>query len=336
MPIPKGTPTLYDVLVDNGYRFVSRVKGFKYGVEIEVEGSDLPRELKSWRDYQDNSLRARPDRNEYISKPVTLKELDNALSEFGKACKTLNTVSLESVRTSVHVHCNVQDLSVASVASLLTTFLMFEGSLYSVCGAHREGNVFCAPLSTTYRALIDVITFLSNAQTNNPLTNEIGDSGRKYTTMNFRPMITSDHDRGYGTVEFRAHEGTISTERIRNWVGILDAMLGYASNRTPADVLNDFSGVGLEEFPTLVFGEYSPLITVDTESFWQGLDLAHTVVCACDWENPPTLSKKKPPEVTATEEDTSWDNPPPPPPRNNINSNDAIRAINIELARLDF
>ncbi len=330
MPVPAGARTLYDTLSEHGYRFASRIKGFKYGVEIEVEGANLPHGLKGWRDYQDNSLRARPERNEYISRPCTLKELDVALTEFGDACKALNTRSVDSVRTSVHVHCNVQDLSIASVASLLTTFIIFEGSLYSVCGEHRDGNVFCAPLSTTYKALIDIVNFLVAAHTGAQLINTIGDSGRKYTTMNFRPLVTSDNERGYGTVEFRAHEGTISTKRIRDWVGLLDAMVGYASTRTPTDVLNDFSALGLVEFPTLIFGKYSELISIDVTSFWQGLDLAHTVVCACDWDSSAAPSKKKSPTVDEPPaEDVNWDTVP-------NQAEAAINAINAELARLDF
>ncbi len=329
MPIPEGAKPLYDALTENNYRFVSRVKGFKYGVEIEVEGEHLPSGLKHWRDYTDNSLRGRPERNEYISKPCTLKELDIALKEFDINCRQLKTKAVDSVRTSVHVHCNVQDLPVASVAALLTTFLMFEGSLYSVCGAHREGNVFCAPLSTTYKALIDVINFLASAHTGGTISNTIGDSGRKYTTLNFRPIVTSDHDRGYGTVEFRAHEGTIDSTRISNWVGMLDAMIGYASKRTPSDVLNDFSAVGLTEFVKTVFGEYSKLITMDAESFWQGLDLAHTVVCACDWDAPQLATKKPTKTASQPVENLDWDSVP-------NREEAAIAAINAELARLDF
>jgi len=86
-----------------------RVRG-DVGVEIEVEGNNLPQyDLDGWRVEHDGSLRG--ESAEYVfGRPRYVNEAKAFVDEL---CKTLEPCDIQdSGRGGIHVHVNIRDLTI--------------------------------------------------------------------------------------------------------------------------------------------------------------------------------------------------------------------------------
>lgn len=300
--------SIYNALRGRGYSFSKRVAGHKYGIEIELEGGNIPNsdDLKLWYVHNDGSLRGMPDCAEYVTGVCNLQAVANSLNEFKEVCEKRKTREHKSIRTSVHIHANVQDFTAAQIASIITTYLIVEGSLYSVCGDHREGNTFCVPLTTAPSAVMRLGAYLHAIHIKGDIRSILTDSGTKYLALNPRPILTGERNHNmFGTLEFRAHEGTIDTDRILLWVNLIDKLIKYSINHTPQDILFDFSAKGVNQFFDAVFGVHSSSIEVNEDSAWVGVDLAHSIAGSLNWE-------EVAPKEVKNLIDEDWTSPPPP------------------------
>lgn len=112
------------------------------GIEIEVEGDNLPRPDEYWRCERDGSLRG--ESMEYVlEEPLKLPKALDALAHLDACYIRGNTNVHESVRAGVHIHINVQKLTVVELFSFMTAYLILEDLLIKYCGEYREGNLFC-------------------------------------------------------------------------------------------------------------------------------------------------------------------------------------------------
>lgn len=181
------------------------------GIEIECEGNNLvPVNTDTWNTVADGSLRgAYPEHScEWVlTQPVVIKEVQSALTELEKAQAkaTLNF----SFRTSVHVHVNVQDLTLDEVMNMIYAYLLCETALMRSCGESRQGNRFCLRLEDAEALTACIIKLIRSGETkfaaNNP-----GDLFR-YASINLLALWK------YGSLEFRGMEGTLDIKRISTW-----------------------------------------------------------------------------------------------------------------------
>src|SRR3990172_9397067 len=96
------------------------------GVEIEVEGRNLPYTEKYWKREADGSLRG-PENAEYVlRKPATLTQLKMALKSLAIDYRASEAKVDESVRAGVHVHVNVQHMNMVEVYNFITLYLILE------------------------------------------------------------------------------------------------------------------------------------------------------------------------------------------------------------------
>jgi hypothetical protein len=226
-----------------------------YGLELEIEGIPVdPTELYVGGMYgdADNSLRnVRGGRGwEFITKPATFSIVNTILTNFfGKAHLTEDNYS---ERCSVHVHCNVLDMTPEQIQSLCLLYQAFEPVLYTFAGGDRDKNIFCVPWSQTqitYR-LLDTL-----CDGNIPTLR----NWQKYTGLNLIPITTQ------GTVEFRHLPGTCDQVKIMQWLSLIGCLFKAAKTLTITDIEQILTSVNTtseyHKLVSTVFSAWSYLVT---------------------------------------------------------------------------
>ena len=268
------------------------IVGCKFGLELEVEGSSIPRAhtiIPYWQTITDGSLRALPEALEYKTLPLSIEGIKKALDIFEDSAKS--STFKPSIRTSTHLHINVQDMTITQVANFIAIYLLLEGSLYEICGKHRRGNVFCIPL-TQCDDILRRFGRLCKQQHQSNLRNLSGD-GDKYAALSLRSMYY------YGTLEVRTHEGVSEKElnRVYNWTNIFKGIREYALKEgvDPIYILQTASNMGPEDFTKMFLGEEFNM--VDTQSFWDGVSSIQYFATSSDWKPEEPLNLKETPDI---------------------------------------
>lgn len=260
------------------------------GIEIEVEGENLPREpIKGWRAVPDGSLRG--ESAEYVfNGPAAranvlgrLKTLETALSK-----ATVN----QSYRTSVHVHINQRDVLLKDIYGQILLYTIWEDVLGELCGNERVGNLFALRakdaefyLEQLHRAVMD--DYLSHLNTQD----------LRYTAVN--PMALFVH----GTLEYRSMRGTTDTKVIQEWVEYLLAIKDAARNvfSDPKSMIQDLSLLGPDEWALKIFTkeQIERFSSGWQEKIFEGARLVQYIAFANenDWEATPDkpVKAEKPP-----------------------------------------
>ena len=105
-------------VVDKGRKYTHH-----YGVEFELEGSNLPDAVLGWTTTHDGSLRE--GGIEYVTaKPLELERVLEAIDRMEEATKKSKIFNTGYAGT--HVHVNVSDLTITQMFSFALLFLALE------------------------------------------------------------------------------------------------------------------------------------------------------------------------------------------------------------------
>lgn len=255
------------------------------GVEIEVEGDSLPKKITGWRTENDGSLRG--ESFEYVLKtPATFEELPSRLAAIETAYKAAGTHVHDSVRAGIHVHVNVQQLTLIELFNYLTLCIVFEDLLIEFCGESRTGNLFCLRTKDAQylnRVLQDV------AQTTNF---KLFDSDAvRYSFMNPKSIFQ------YGSLEFRSLKSTRDWDQILTWVGILLRLREVAKTfYNPQDIITGFSGQEVAQFRERVLGEFFDTLNFPgaDKKVFDSMRYAQDLAFCTDWNSLRTLGENNP------------------------------------------
>lgn len=206
-----------------------------YGVEIEVEGKNLPRQLGDvWRVEKDGSLKTAEAWEYVMPKPLDLLGVKKSLDYLAMSYLAHKSQVDESIRAGVHVHVNVQEWNIKQLMTFATAYYIIEDVLMNWCGPDREGNLFCLRTKDAEFILFRLYKTLSSRNLKH-LNNDV----IRYASLNFLSLFN------YGSVEFRGMRGTGNLDTIYDWVRIIDdlknASLKYDS---PNDLMAAMSGDG--------------------------------------------------------------------------------------------
>jgi len=227
------------------------------GIEVEVETSNdqypnagrMNADSKFWNSIADNSLRNAAETGgggrEYVFKnPVKFGQVEEALMELEKYLTDSASKIRWSNRTSVHVHLNVQDLTLSQLICLLSLYYIVEPILSRYNGFDRENNLFCMQAVNSRTVIDNLMDFLR--------TKRFPDN-TKYSALN-----TMNLQRGLlGTLEFRAGAGIDSTPlEVLPWVNLLWTVVEASKTfKEPSDILSQVSNEGCVEFVQRVLPE---------------------------------------------------------------------------------
>jgi len=212
------------------------------------------------------------------------------LTLLDKYYKVNETEVFESVRTGVHVHVNVQKLTIVELFTFITAYLVLEDLLVNYCGEFREGNLFCLRVKDA-----DYLLYMLEQTARTKLFNRLNNDILRYASMN----VVSLHK--YGSLEFRAMRGTRDLDLIGDWAGILLNLRNQSVKfSTPAELFNWIESNGIESFLELFLGDLKDKLCdgKDVNTYVQdGLDRAHCLALDTDWDSFKSLKVKDEEEV---------------------------------------
>jgi len=267
--------------------FGPKAQAGEVGIEIELEGKNFPLKFsKYWTSKTDGSLRG--NNIEYIlTKPLARTVYPKALKYLTDMQDKNGTVVKNTGNAGIHVHINVQEMSMVQVYNFICLYLMYEDLLMAFCGESREGNFFCLRAKDA-EYLIKVLTDVAKQE----YWEGIDAGGNvRYASINVGAL------RKFGSLEFRGMRSPIDNDTLILWTEVLLKLKDCAKKyKTPKDIIEGFSRDGQEYFTEKVFGKYAKKIFRDynwgeklVEGMWRAQDIAY---CR-DWTTIP-IEKVKP------------------------------------------
>lgn len=210
-------------------------KGAQLGIECETEGRNLPMlDNRFWRTEQDGSLR---NGLEYVSHPLKPEALRPAFTALNTGFRANEAVLDYSFRCSTHVHVNVQDFNENQLKSMIFLYMMYENVFMNYVAPHRVGNRFCLRFQDAGALTWEVESMFRIIRENN-LAHAIANlrqDALKYAAFNLYTL------RKYGTLEFRALQGTSDITVVEPWVqAILNLRMLAAAWEEPAALYAKF------------------------------------------------------------------------------------------------
>jgi len=223
-----------------------------------------------WKTTEDGSLRNHGI--EFISCKIWGEDINEALDQLNYAIKQSGNVPDFSERTSLHIHLDVRNLTNIELYNLVVLVLIFEKMLVRYCGSSREENVFCLPFYVAGTVLPNIsdISGESPEQIFGALR-----GGTKYNGFNILPVTTQ------GSVEFRYHPGTLSKERIKEWINIIYCLKRECRKVDNIEELPTLiSTIGVETYMRRVFGNLTTVLSYNNifEEIVEGIRLAQDFI----------------------------------------------------------
>lgn len=141
----------------------------------------------------------------------------------------------------LHVHIDARDFNFYDIRKLVFLYAKIEDAIFSVIAPSRKSSTFCSPCGQKFvKDLENNIVPKDNEKT--ILKNVYGYEERisslrtnKYNSARYSALNL--HSWVYrGTIECRAHQGTVNAEKIKNWGMLWGAIIDYAANNTEKDI----------------------------------------------------------------------------------------------------
>ena len=224
-------------------RMVKReVEGFKYGIELELEGCGVAlRDVatRNWLRVEEGSLRG--ENIEYVfSTPGDFIESQKRVDALFRLFKKHNVALKNSYRTSTHVHLNFCDKSVKQAINFFLLHTVVEEILQYYCGDQRTGNLFCL----SCRDNENLLELLDDAVFKHQTFEQFNDHVR-YNAANLASL------RKFQTIEIRTMRGADSAEQVKQWLDILRQLYEYSCREDcppPWKLCENLSYLGVEGF----------------------------------------------------------------------------------------
>lgn len=198
----------------------------RFGVEIEMEGVNLPEKIQGWQIKEENSLRGE-SREFATDRAVSMKELQLRLLAVKTALEKTKSLVNTSYRGSTHIHYNVQQETFRAVMNEWVIFTAIEPVFLSVIGGNRNGNLFCLPSFDTGDTVTSFYRQLSELVKGKAKWLDRG----KYAARNSDPV------RRFGSVEYRFFPPETG-EKIMTWCQYLDRLWELSRSFTNVDSLH--------------------------------------------------------------------------------------------------
>jgi len=261
-----------------------KVSGARYGVEVEVEGVQFPRENPpNWEAKPDGSLSAKG--LEFVTqKAFGPDKFELMLGRLDEAFKGAGTDLDCGVGCSVHVHMNVQDLTISQILNIIVTYYILEDCLVKFCGDNREGNLFCLRLSDGDAAAWGLVEAVNQGRF--PLYFTSADF--KYAALNLSALGR------FGTLEFRSY-GAIQESPLEalGWLRTLNHLRDFALQfNCPQQIISQFSMDGPRRFFRSALGPFSQIIPFDETALHKGMRQAQIIAFSANVEENPEKNPK--------------------------------------------
>lgn len=221
------------------------------GIEIEMEGVNLPPGPRGWATKADGSLRG--EAVEWVlERPQTESDAMVLLTRLENYIKECKSTLLPSDRCGVHIHINVQDMLVEDVIKFVTLYLVVEDLLVRWCGEDREGNLFCLR-GRDAEFLIRCLLQVNQKST----FKQIVHRDIRYASLNLTSLAK------FGSLEFRSLRTPKDFGVIKTWIKmLLELKNAIHMFKSTEDIIEFISLQGGRSFLKKIFPTtYNVLIT---------------------------------------------------------------------------
>ncbi len=120
----------------------------------------------------------------------------------------------------LHIHIDSRDLSEQDLKKVYLLYSVFEDNLYSIVSPSRRNNSYCKKLPKEFNELLDKSLKTFWYKCDSPVVEKYHSS--RYHFLNFNSHFYR------GTIEVRLHNGTLSYDKIQNWILINLKLVEYA------------------------------------------------------------------------------------------------------------
>jgi hypothetical protein len=214
------------------------LKSGDIGVELEIEGENLPRNVTGWIRKTEGSLRGhggrivnpgedQPDTpQEYVSNgPVLYGSLLGHLERLCFRLVSQGSSVILTPRASTHLHLNMAQETLETYVNFIVLFSIAEPTLLRICGPQRNGNLFCMPSYETGE-LPAYMSRLEDALSAPSLeyVRQSWPKRGKYACLNIDPIST------FGSVEVRSFPNSINPGEIFEWATYLMRLRDMSRN----------------------------------------------------------------------------------------------------------
>lgn len=251
------------------------------GLEIEVEGFNLPVCKSYWRNEKDGSLKGEESMEYVLARPGSLDDILKALHYLEEKYVSTNARVDDSVRAGVHVHINCQKLTMTQLYNFITVYLLLENLLVRWCGEYREGNLFCLRACDAEWMLF--VLRMAALDPKKKFKDRFHKDDLRYASMNLKAL------GDYGSLEFRAMRGTRNLNLIYSWAETLYNLREFACTfETPNQIIEQFSIGGVNNFLERALGKNMKMFTSNCKDYadlvWSGMRNAQDVAYCVDWQ----------------------------------------------------
>lgn len=198
------------------YDFMPKVR--ELGIVINNEGYNHRDSKEAFKIVPDSSIQGE-NSNEVVSPVLSGKD---GLDKLKKVCDTMNEVGAKVNKScGTHVHLDASKMTIEQWRNVYINYARLEHIIDSFMAQSRRGNSNCFCMSIALKERIET-SILS--------CNSVDDIIRLMRSRYYK--INAEAYRRHKTIEFRQHGGTISYEKISNWVNFLQKLLHYSKNHT--------------------------------------------------------------------------------------------------------
>jgi mannose-6-phosphate isomerase-like protein (cupin superfamily) len=258
-------------------RFSLRPVAGDVGIELEVEGRNLPDAIPGWEVHEERSLRG--EAREYVTRgAVALPKLQKSLTTAHTLLTREGTEVRLTGRASTHIHLNMQNETFRVVLGTILVGVVLEPWLLQLCGPIRNGNLFCIPASETH----DLAPMFQDLARGIQLYG-VSEFGRhswrargKYAAINTDPLAQ------FGTIEFRCFPNCIDPGTIVKWAEWVTNIREFAREYPDETFRSLFEDV--YDSPEILFGmfdgqveKYENVVTTPAELIRAGIETAYEV-----------------------------------------------------------
>lgn len=265
------------------------------GIEVEVEGVYLPTQVPiPWVAHHDGSLRVPKLPGgaalEYVlERPIDFDAVDKEVKNLYAYLTKDKSKIIESNRTSVHIHLNVQKFHFSRLTAFMAIYFTLEELLTEWCGDHRVGNLFCLRAKDAPAIVTQIRRFIKSEG-----VTEIRDH-HHYAALNANAL------HKFGSLEIRTLRGVSDPRIILDWVAMLRRIYDMSAEfKDPRDICAVFSQDGPLNFLDTMLGDTAKIlksgVSYDQErivnSLYDGIRMAQDLCYCRDWSvvNPVKVS----------------------------------------------
>lgn len=270
-----------EALITNVDQYLPKyITGLNY-VPKNAQGFELELETKnpvifpvnnSWFSKKEGSLR-NFGTELILRKPLAGGDLIKALENIAEAIQSVELHLVDTIRTSTHVHHNVQDKSGLDLLSIFGVYWIVEDLMMDYCGKWRKGNYNCLTMSATnslhgswsrhLREFTDDPRLKKNYQMRNTIYSSCNESYR-YSSLN--PAAV----RQFGSVEFRGMRSIIIAAELKQWSNMIQKLIDFQEEHGTIDkILKRFKNATPREIVSDIFGPYISTLMVSACPQWE-------------------------------------------------------------------